>query len=98
MKAVWKFPLLVDDTTKVRMPRGSRVVHVAATGVPDELVIWAEVHPGASEVEHTFHVAGTGHPMPEDGREHVATVFAPFGLVWHLYRPGDAPGLLDGAS
>lgn len=86
MRTVWKYGLLVSDTTTVRMPPSARVLRIVPTQVPDELTLWAEVNPDEEPDEQVFHVHGTGHPIPADGRTHVATVPTPHGLVWHVYR------------
>jgi hypothetical protein len=81
-KAIWKFPIDLTDAPIVQMPAGARVLHF---GVQDEqLTLWALVTPSAPLNHHRFRLAGTGHPIEEDGLTYVGTCFqGPF--VWHLF-------------
>lgn len=86
MKAVWKFPFVVNDRVTIAMPEGARILHVAQQprNTAYRATIWAEVETDADEVERTFYVVGTGHPMGDVGT-YVGTIVTPF-LVWHVYE------------
>lgn len=79
---IWKFPFSISDTVKVLMPSDAVVLKIDSQGgVP---TIWAAVSEDAKEVEHTFLLRGTGHPLGCVG-PHIASFFhGPF--VWHVFE------------
>lgn len=88
MKAVWKFPVPIDDVVDINMPPGAKILHVAEQfGAP---CIWALVTPGESTERRTFRFAGTGHPIEErHAGTFVGTFFMEGGaLVFHLFEVG----------
>ena len=80
---VWKFEFAVNDRVTIDMPEVIAFVGVG-TQRPGHICIWAVVRPETQRREVTFHVRGTGHPVPLD--------FVPLGLVfdgtyvWHVFR------------
>lgn len=83
MKRIWKFELQVADRFGVEMPTGAKILSVGdQNGGPH---LWAEVHPDNDRETRVFHCHGTGHDVPEDGRQYVGTAIChPF--VWHYYE------------
>lgn len=82
MKRVYKYPLQIGETT-LPLPSGAKVLSVAMqAGV---LMLWAEVWPDNEAEQRTFTVHGTGHPIPADGRRHIASVIDRE-FVWHVYE------------
>lgn len=89
MKAVWKFPITVDDEFSVTMPVGAEVVHVDTQPVAIgrvEAFMWALVDPGAETEQREFYVHGTGHPVPDD-RVYLGSFMLHLGsFVGHLFE------------
>ncbi len=63
MKAVWKFPLPIDDVIEIEMPRGAEILHVSSQA--DSPMLWALVEQGAAMEKRRFRFAGTGHLIEE---------------------------------
>lgn len=95
MKTIWKFPVPITDTTQVKVPRWSKILHF---GEQDgRLFMWAQVDTDHEATDHeatdrvTLHVYGTGEPMLEvhEGKDwkhkHLSTVVMANGEVWHIF-------------
>lgn len=81
--SVYKYPFAVDDDVVIQMPRGAKVLHVAAQG--DQPTLWALVDPAQPMHPYRFLMRGTGHPVPDNVGPHVGSFFhGPF--VWHLFQ------------
>jgi hypothetical protein len=88
MKTIYKYRLSISDECRIQMPMGHEILHVGLD--PNEApCIWALVdsaHPSRTE---TFHVVGTGNPMPtyswgEPSLRHVGSIRqGPF--MWHVF-------------
>lgn len=63
-RRIWKFSLRGGEDFFAEMPAGARVL--SAGWQSREFVVWAVVDPAAPSKIRRFHVAGTGHPFPED--------------------------------
>ena len=88
MKAIWKFPILIDDEYMSAMPRGAEVISaVLSPRDPNRIDVYAVADPGHPMVGRKFLVEGTGHPL-EDGATYVATVLQP-PFVWHVFDAGE---------
>lgn len=86
---VYKYPLLVGETTAIALPDGAHILDVAAQG--GEVCLWARVD--EDEAGHlcrpnrTFLVIGTGHNLPNgDAHTHVGTAHTSGGFVWHAFE------------
>lgn len=88
MKTIWKFQSLVRDEIYVSGPAPLNVIHVESDGA-SRLTIWAEVDSAGdpSQLTRMLFVVGTGHPIPVEAGEHLASVVAP-PFVWHVYNGG----------
>lgn len=92
------FPLK-DDQVGVYMPRGSKVLHIAAgyLGVNTAnpiIELWALADPDETKVPHRFRVVGTGHLADVVAAHHLGTVMhdLPGGRgVWHVFDVGEDP-------
>jgi hypothetical protein len=82
---IWKYPFGLADTFSLSMPEGAEVLHVDVQQPTP--CMWVRVDPSASMQTRTFHVVGTGTPIPP-GAEHLGTWLQP-PYVWHLF--GGAP-------
>mgnify|MGYP001619540261 FL=1 len=82
---VWKFPL-PDATSRVAMPAGAVVLHVAEQH--GRIALWARVNPAtADRVTRTFHIVGTGTPIPDRPVTFRGTAMAAVGsLVFHVFE------------
>ena len=95
MKVIWKYEIKVDDTFRLYMPKGSKVLTVQVQrGVP---YLWAEVEQPVIEEppqkvaekpdEKIYHCYETGHPIEETNLQYIGTFQLRGGaLVFHLYE------------
>lgn len=64
MQEVWKFRIPVGDLAGIAMPRGAKVLYVAAQReIP---CLWALVDPSALPDFRRFRLVGTGDPIEEN--------------------------------
>lgn len=87
MKAVWKFPLKVEDSFFVSMPDGAEILRLEVQHRRPTL--WALCDTTAPVVARSFIFVGTGEERPSryfDGCKFIGTVFMEGGLVWHLFE------------
>ena len=85
MKTVWKYPLIIDGTFVITMPKGSEVLTVQIQdGVP---CLWALVDPSQPKEARHFALTGTGHARDDlDEAVHVGTFQMRGGdLVFHVF-------------
>ena len=86
---IFKYPIIVEDSFTLKMPEGARPLCVQIQhGVP---WIWAAVDPMEPDVDHVFHVCGTGHERNEISVEQYIGTFqlASGGLVFHVFDGGE---------
>lgn len=85
MKAVWKFPIPVDDAFELMMPEGARPLCVQTQR--SQPCMWAFVDPAAPQKPRRFRMCGTGHPLPDDVGRYVGT-FQGYNeaLVFHVFE------------
>lgn len=85
MRTVYKYGFAIQDDVTLTLPRDAEILHVDAQGaVP---CVWALVDTTADEVDRRFLLAGTGHPLPDDGLTHVGSFQMVGGaLVFHLFE------------
>lgn len=93
MRRIFKYTVRVGEEIPRHIPKDATILTVAAqfADVIDEVQIWVEVDDASPEVERTFVVIGTGHPIPETTNEfrydYLGTAIVGGGsLVWHLYE------------
>lgn len=80
---IFKYVLPISGSFNLQMPVGAKVLKV---GTQNGLAfLWAEVHPEGDFENIKMYCHGTGHEIPQDGREHVGTVLIQE-WVWHFYR------------
>lgn len=91
MKAVWKYPLAVEDEVEIEMPIGAVLLTVAVQG--DTPQLWALVDPNAVTCIHSILTRGTGHSIdPSDvkGYGYIGTYQLLGGsLVLHVFDGGE---------
>lgn len=83
---MYRYEVPIDDEPHVIALSHSPI---AAAAQPAAFIVefWAEHTDGATQVERTFQIFGTGHPLPE-GARWVATCQRVEGFIWHLYEIG----------
>lgn len=89
MRTIYKYPCPIDDDFTLTLPQGSSILQVG--GQRGAVSIWAVVDTNAPATPVQFHIAGTGHPLPDNiaDYDHVGTCIAdPF--VWHVFVKKDA--------
>jgi hypothetical protein len=93
MKTIYKYELEITDEQSFRLPRNSRIL--SAGNQLGRLFIWAEVDTDIESELRTFHIYGTGNPIPElnegarhksfRGRIFIGTVQMGV-FAWHVYE------------
>jgi hypothetical protein len=88
VKAIWKYPLPIEDDFFLALPKGAVVLSVQIQG--SQPCIWvliehAQGH-GPTEKRH-FMLYGTGHPIRHEGEWTFVGTFQLHGgsLVFHLF-------------
>lgn len=84
---IFKYPVQVTDTFALQIPAGARFLGLQNQhGNPQ---MWWHVDQSITTVTHTFHVVGTGIPMPEESQKwkYLGT-FQMLGgtLVFHVFQ------------
>jgi hypothetical protein len=88
MTTIYKWTL-TPGSTGLHMPAGAKVLTVQMQG--DQPQLWALVDPEQPKEWRTFEIHGTGHPMPTNPGEYVATFQMHGGaLVWHVFEATNA--------
>jgi hypothetical protein len=87
-KTIWKYSLEVKGVQKIEMPKGARLLSVAAQyGAPQ---LWAEIDPAAPMGEAEIITIGTGFFIDPTGLDFVGSYQLHGGsFVGHVY--GKAP-------
>lgn len=80
---VWKFPFEIKDTFSLKMPAGSRILHVALQG--DVPCMWALCKASNPEITRQFRIHGTGHSNIELDEIYVGTIMDG-AFVWHIFE------------
>ncbi len=83
MKTIFKYPL-TPGSTDVMLPEGSKLLTVQMQH--GEPMLWALVDTARPKKLSTIVVYGTGHLMPDDPGDYIATFQMEEGnLVWHAF-------------
>ncbi|HDY86983.1 MAG TPA: hypothetical protein ENH82_02575 [bacterium] len=90
-KTIWKYAVLIQDTQKIEMPKGAKLLTVQVQrGIA---FIWAMVNPMNTEVERIIKMVGTGHDLSEQimgdyiGTFQINNEWG--GLVFHVFDGGE---------
>lgn len=83
-RRIYKYRIELSPLWEIPMPEGAIVLSVQEQR--GELVLWAEVVPSRPTTRRRFAVVGTGHVIPDEPHEYVATVQSYLGLVWHVFE------------
>lgn len=88
MKEIWKWAIVVNDRSALRMPKGAQLLCVQWQG--DLVMLWAVVETSAPKVTRRIAVYGTGQPLPDNPGTYVDTFQMMGGkLVWHVFDLGE---------
>lgn len=83
---IFRYELRVTDVQKISLPSAHLVLSVAPGRGGYHIDMWAQVKPSHHAVERTFHIAGTGHPLPDLYElNFIGTAVMSDGLVWHVF-------------
>jgi len=86
MIAVYKYQIL-NPQSAIDLPIGAEVLHVAEQH--GQIQMWAKINTGNTAETRIFQVFGTGHEIPNDGKERafISTFFVKGGLfVFHVFE------------
>lgn len=82
---IWKFLLEIDDVQNVTMPAGARILTAQLQG--EALCLWALCDEQAPKVKRAIRIYGTGHPLPLNPGEYIATFQLNHGaLIFHVFE------------
>jgi hypothetical protein len=82
-RLIYKF-VFTPLTHSIQVPEGA--VPLTAREQRGQLVLWAEVDPGARYIDREIMVVGTGHPLPPVDFVYLDTILRLDGdLVLHVY-------------
>ena len=85
MKAIWKFPLSVEDRQEIEMPAGAEILTAQLQG--NTLYLWAVVDDQAPKEKRTIEVFGTGQLMSSETRKYISTFqLYRLALVFHVFE------------
>ena len=89
MQTIWKYPLEVLNTQIISMPHGAEVLTAQTQRGVDGFALWAKVVPDNNTERVEVTAVGTGHDIPGNIGQYLATVQYPNShigpLVFHLF-------------
>ncbi len=84
MKAIYKYPIIINDRFTIDLPVGAKIIEVnIQSGAP---FIWAIVSTEAEEVKTHFGIRGTGHEFDVTDQGEFIGTFHLHAFVWHLFK------------
>ncbi len=85
MKSIWKFSLTIQDSQKIKIPAGSKILSIQMqNGIP---CIWALVNPDDSKRDKTIRIYSTGRRVESHHGDFIGT-FQTGPLVFHAFDEG----------
>jgi len=86
MREIWKYQLPDSGCVTLNLPKFAEILTVQMQR--RIACLWALVDPKAETEQRTFLVAGTGHPIKEDGRLEYINTIQMFGgdLIFHIFE------------
>ena len=95
MRMIHKYELDITDIQTIDLPEYAEMLTIQAQR--DKLCLWCIIDTEDGIEPRTFHVVGTGNPMPEPESEDWPTALAYCGtaqtregrLVWHVFTEID---------
>lgn len=89
-REIWKYPLALQDTQHLIMPRGAELLAVQMQG--EHLILWALANPHGIPVKRAIAILGTGQRVSAESvspTQYIGTV-QEGGFVWHIFDMGEA--------
>jgi hypothetical protein len=86
MKVIWKFPLAMQGTQLVMMPKAAAILSVQLQN--DLPCIWAMVDGDAEKEPRSIHIYGTGHALTDRKVQFIGTIQMG-SLVFHVFEDKD---------
>jgi hypothetical protein len=83
---IFKYSLDLVEKQKIEMPTNAKILSVQDQR--GTICIWAEVG-DYTETGRTFRIVGTGHQIPDESLNFIATV-QQGDFVWHIYEQAPA--------
>ena len=84
MKTIYKYKL-EPGYTELNLPKNAEILMVNVQN--DKAFIWAEVDKDAEEELRHFVVAGTGHALPTNKKQHIGSFLMDEGMfVFHAFE------------
>lgn len=80
---IWKWPLNMTAEQDLQLPSAARFLALQLQGGNPQLWFMCDAH--AALESRRFVIHGTGHPVPDNHGEYVAT-FQTGALVWHVFE------------
>jgi hypothetical protein len=81
---IWKWQIEVTDRQTVMMPKGAKLLDVQMQG--GDCCVWALCDQNAKKEPRSLAIYGTGHTIPNEAGEYVATVQMLDGArVFHVF-------------
>lgn len=83
-QAIYKYPLIIQDTQTLSLPRGARPISVGQqSGIP---MLWAIVVTGTDvKVGIAIQIRGTGHTLDGLEGQFLGTIQMASGPAWHVF-------------
>jgi hypothetical protein len=87
---IWKFPLKIVDDQPIEVPVGAKLLYAQIQF--GECCLWALCDPSAPRETRRIAIYRTGHEIPNDPGEYLATFQMRDGeLVFHVFEAPKAP-------
>lgn len=84
MHKIYKWTLIVTDRQTLQLPKNAAILTVQMQGERPQL--WARIDTDAELETRVIHIYGTGHSMPKDAGQYIATFQCHEGsLVFHVF-------------
>ena len=85
MKTIWKFPVEIDRTVHIAMPKGAEILSVQCQY--DSPQLWAICDTDADVETRHFEIYETGHVLSDTNKRYIATFQMRDGqLVFHIFE------------
>lgn len=82
---IYKYPFMIQDNFTIKMPKFAEILNIQdQDGIA---CIWVKADPSEPLETRYFHVAGTGHLLPQKQLIYHGTIQRRRGtLVWHIFE------------
>lgn len=83
----WQIPIVTNPHI-INMPSSHKILSCAPARSGYAIDVWAKTSPSEFNTDVTFHIFGTGHPLPDlrGTLEFIGTNVMSDGLIWHLFE------------